>query len=72
VNLHGRSSIGLTDIDGYELARKLPEIPETRDSRLIAVTRYSIKADRHLFEEAGFDHYFPKPTNIEELSRALR
>jgi signal transduction histidine kinase len=32
--------IGLPDIDGYELARKLREIPETRDSRLIAVTGY--------------------------------
>jgi CheY-like chemotaxis protein len=64
--------IGLPDMDGYQLARKLREIPETRDSRLIAVTGYGTKADTHLFEEAGFDHYFPKPTNIEELSRALR
>ena len=64
--------IGLPDMDGYELARKLREIPETRDYRLIAVTGYGTKADTHLFEEAGFDHYFPKPTNIEELSRALR
>jgi signal transduction histidine kinase len=64
--------IGLPDMDGYELARKLREIPETRDSRLIAVTGYGTKADRHLFEEAGFDYYFPKPTNIEELSKALR
>ncbi len=30
--------IGLPDMDEYELARKLREIPETRDSRLIAVT----------------------------------
>ena len=39
--------IGLPDMDGYELARKLREIPETRDSRLIAVTGYGTKADRH-------------------------
>ena len=32
--------IGLPDMDGYELARKLREIPATRDSRLIAVTGY--------------------------------
>jgi signal transduction histidine kinase/CheY-like chemotaxis protein len=64
--------IGLPDMDGYELARKLREIPATRDSRLIAVTGYGTKADAHLFHEAGFDHYFPKPTNIEELSRVLR
>jgi two-component system, OmpR family, response regulator len=63
--------IGLPGIDGYELARKLREIPETRDSRLIAVTGYSTKADTHLFEEAGFEYYFPKPANIEELHQAL-
>jgi signal transduction histidine kinase/CheY-like chemotaxis protein len=63
--------IGLPDVDGYELARKLREIPETRDSRLIAVTGYGTKADTQLFEEAGFDHYFSKPPNIEQLQRAL-
>jgi two-component system, OmpR family, response regulator len=63
--------IGLPNMNGYELARKLREIPETRDSQLIAVTGYGTKTDKHLFEEAGFDYYFPKPTKIEELDRAL-
>jgi CheY-like chemotaxis protein len=63
--------IGLPGMDGYELARKLREIPETRDSRLIAVTGYGTKSDQEAFEEAGFDHYFLKPPNIEELNRAL-
>lgn len=63
--------IGLPGMDGYELARKLREIPQTRDSKLIAVTGYGTKADRESFEEAGFDNFFPKPPNIEELSRAL-
>jgi CheY-like chemotaxis protein len=63
--------IGLPNMDGYELARKLRAIPEARDSRLVAVTGYGTKADKLTFEEAGFDHYFPKPTNIEELHRIL-
>ena len=63
--------IGLPDMDGYELARKLRAIPETRDSRLVAVTGYGTSADKQAFAEAGFDHYFPKPTNIEELHRVL-
>jgi signal transduction histidine kinase len=63
--------IGLPGMDGYELARKLRQIPETRDSRLVAVTGYGTKSDKEAFEEAGFDHYFPKPPNIEELNRAL-
>jgi CheY-like chemotaxis protein/two-component sensor histidine kinase len=61
--------IGLPDMDGYELARRLRNIPEARQSRLIAVTGYGTKADRQTFEEAGFDYYVPKPPNIEELIR---
>jgi CheY-like chemotaxis protein len=63
--------IGLPGMDGYELARRLREIPATRESRLIAVTGYGTKSDKEAFEEAGFDHFFPKPTDIEELNRAL-
>jgi signal transduction histidine kinase/CheY-like chemotaxis protein len=63
--------IGLPDMDGYELARKLRAIPEARDSRLVAVTGYGTRADKLTFAEAGFDHYFPKPANIDELDRIL-
>jgi CheY-like chemotaxis protein len=63
--------IGLPGMNGYELAKKLRELPETKDSRLIAVTGYGTKADQESFEEAGFDYYFPKPTNIDALSTAL-
>jgi signal transduction histidine kinase/ActR/RegA family two-component response regulator len=63
--------IGLPEMDGYQLARKLRQIPETRESRLIAVTGYGTQADKSTFEDAGFDHYFPKPPDLEELTRAL-
>jgi CheY-like chemotaxis protein len=63
--------IGLPGMNGYELAKKLRELPETKDSRLIAVTGYGTKADQASFVEAGFDYYFPKPTNIDALSTAL-
>jgi CheY-like chemotaxis protein len=63
--------IGLPDMDGYELARRLRAIPHCRASRLIAVTGYGTKADHKAFEEAGFDHYFPKPPDIKQLVRVL-
>jgi len=63
--------IGLPDMDGYELARRLRKTPASRGSTLIAVTGYGTKADTQAFEEAGFDHYFPKPPNIEELAQIL-
>ena len=58
-------------MDGYELARELRAIPQSRDSRLIAVTGYGTTADRKAFEDAGFDHFFPKPPDIKELIRVL-
>jgi CheY-like chemotaxis protein len=61
----------LPDIDGYELARRLRALPATRESRLIAVTGYGTFADRQAFEAAGFDHYFPKPANLDKLLQAL-
>jgi hypothetical protein len=61
--------IGRADMAGYELARKLRQIPETQDTRLIAVTRYGTKADRSTYKEAGFDRCFLKPPDIEELNR---
>ena len=63
--------IGLPEMDGYQVARKLREIPQTRDCRLIAVTGYGLGEDQQAFENAGFDHYLPKPTNVDELTRIL-
>jgi signal transduction histidine kinase len=63
--------IGLPDMDGYELARRLRAIPQCRASRLIAVTGYGSTADHKAFEEAGFDHYFPKPPDIKQLIRVF-
>jgi signal transduction histidine kinase len=63
--------IGLPDIDGYELARRLRTLPETRDARLIAVTGFGTLADQETFEKAGFDHYFPKPPDLDKFMQAL-
>jgi CheY-like chemotaxis protein len=63
--------IGLPDMDGYELARRLRQMPEARDSKLVAVTGYGTRADRQAFEKAGFDHYFPKPPDVQALTRIL-
>ena len=53
--------IGLPDMNGYELARKLREIPGTRNSRLVAVSGYGKAEDNDDFMQAGFDHYLVKP-----------
>jgi CheY-like chemotaxis protein len=63
--------IGLPDMNGYELARKLREIPVTRHSRLVAVSGYGKAEDNDAFMQAGFDHYLVKPPDLNELNRIL-
>jgi CheY-like chemotaxis protein len=53
--------IGLPDMDGYELARRLRSIPETAKSQLIAVTGYGQPQDKERAIQAGFDHHLVKP-----------
>ncbi|WP_250475422.1 ATP-binding protein [Caballeronia sp. GAFFF1] len=63
--------IGLPDMDGNELARRLRERPETAEATLIAVTGYGQAEDRHRSAQAGFDHHLVKPIVMEQLAALL-
>jgi hypothetical protein len=63
--------IGLPDMDGYELSRRLHGMAETRDALFIALTGYGQAHDRVLAKAAGFQHYFVKPVDMTALRRAL-
>ncbi len=63
--------IGLPDLDGNELARRLRAAPGTRDATLIALTGYSQEQDRARAVAAGFDHFMVKPVDIGKLTAAL-
>jgi PAS domain S-box-containing protein len=63
--------IGLPDIDGYELARRLRTDPMTTDAQFIALTGYGQAHDRVLSAAAGFDHHFVKPIDITMLNKIL-
>jgi DNA-binding response OmpR family regulator len=63
--------IGLPRMDGYELARRLrAELPGRR-MLLVAVTAYGSEADHRRAIEAGFDCFFAKPADPDELLRVL-
>jgi CheY-like chemotaxis protein len=64
--------IGLPDIDGNELARRLRAKPEMTQSILIAVTGYGHEQDRKYALEAGFSHHLVKPVDTNKLARLLR
>jgi PAS domain S-box-containing protein len=63
--------IGLPEMDGIELAKRLRAQPETANVLLIAVTGYGQDEDRRRTRAAGFDHHLVKPADIEQLLAIL-
>ena len=63
--------IGLPVIDGYEVARRLRELPGWRDTELIAITGYGQDSDRRQSSAAGFDHHLVKPIDLAALAALL-
>jgi len=64
--------IGLPDIDGYQLARKVRASSWGRDAILIAVTGWGQEDDRQRALSAGFDHHLTKPISAEKLESLLQ
>lgn len=64
--------IGLPDMDGNELARRLRSSPQTANSVLVAITGYGQEKDRQSAFDAGFSHHFAKPVDTAELAEVLR
>jgi PAS domain S-box-containing protein len=62
--------IGMPEMDGYEVARKIRALPEFEGLTLIALTGWGQENDRERSRLAGFDHHLIKPADITTL-RAL-
>ena len=63
--------IGLPELDGLEVAKRIRQEPLLRDIVLVAVTGYRQAADRQRVLEAGFDHYLVKPADFEKVRQIL-
>jgi CheY-like chemotaxis protein len=59
--------IGLPQVDGYEVARRLRQVASTRLALLVGLTGYGQPADRQRGREAGFDHHLLKPADPTAL-----
>jgi len=57
--------IQLPEMDGYEVARQLREVPRLQGVPMIAVTSYAMVGDRERALEAGCTGYIEKPINPE-------
>jgi PAS domain S-box-containing protein len=67
----GLLDIGLPEMDGNELARRLRADPRTRTMLLVAITGYGQEQDRRAALEAGFDHHMVKPVDLDRLAAIL-
>jgi PAS domain S-box-containing protein len=63
--------IGLPDMNGYELARRLRLAPGGAAMTLIAATGWGQEKDRQRAFDAGFDHHLTKPIDSGQLRRLL-
>ena len=63
--------IGLPDISGYEVARRIRQLEGVRQPVLIALTGWGQQQDKEAAARAGFDHHWTKPVDparLQELS----
>jgi PAS domain S-box-containing protein len=67
------SDIGIADMDGYSLIRKIRDLPASAGGAVpaIALTAYAGDLDRHHALAAGFQAHFSKPTDVDAFVRAI-
>ena len=63
--------IGLPEMNGYELLRKLQSSSILQRVRFIAVTGYGQVEDQERARDAGFENHLVKPISMSALARAL-
>ena len=64
--------IGLPDMDGYEVCRRMRGSDWGRSALLIALTGWGADADKQAARNAGFDAHLTKPAQADDLEDLLR
>ncbi len=59
--------IGLAGMSGYDVARRIREEPDLKQTVLVAMTGYGQDEDRRRSQEAGFDYHLTKPVDPDVL-----
>jgi signal transduction histidine kinase/ActR/RegA family two-component response regulator len=63
--------IGLPDVDGYAIARRVRAVPDMASVMLVALTGYGQPDDQSAAISAGFDLHLTKPVTADHLDRVL-
>jgi CheY-like chemotaxis protein len=63
--------IGVPELNGFEVAKRIRQQAVLRDIVLVAITGYGQESDRQRIQEAGFDRYLTKPADFEKVRQIL-
>ena len=63
--------IGLPDLDGYQVARKIREGNNNKQVKIIALSGYAPGQNGSLNQQSDFDHYMIKPPNLNQLRELI-
>jgi CheY-like chemotaxis protein len=63
--------ICLPGLSGYEVCKRMRQMPATQNVLLVALTGYGQKEDQLRTSEAGFDRHFVKPTDPHRLVEVI-
>lgn len=64
--------LGLPEINGYEVARRLRAEPRHAGVLLIAISGYGRDQDRAASQEAGFDFHLTKPADPDMVMQLMQ
>jgi two-component system, sensor histidine kinase len=63
--------LGMPEMDGYEVAKRIRQRAEFEDVTLIALTGWGQEEDRRRAQDAGFNHHLVKPADLSSLQALL-
>jgi PAS domain S-box-containing protein len=63
--------IGLPEMDGYEVAKRIREQPLLQNIVLVAMTGYGHDTDRQRSQEGGFNAHLVKPADFAKVQQIL-
>jgi len=63
--------IQLPKMDGLEVTRRLRQMPEFKQTPIIALTASAMEGDRDKILAAGCDKYISKPVNTRQLPEVV-
>jgi PAS domain S-box-containing protein len=63
--------IGLPEMDGYEVAKRIRQQPSLQNVVLVAITGYAQSTDRQRSQDVGFNAHLVKPVDFDQLQQIV-